>query len=65
MAEDLKEREIVVSRVMNGGESPAWMSQAMRALAEVLPRAQHQTLEGQTHILKPEVLAPTLMKFFT
>jgi pimeloyl-ACP methyl ester carboxylesterase len=47
-----------------GGKSPDWMRNAMRALADVLPNAGHSTLEGQTHIVKPEALAPVLVEFF-
>jgi pimeloyl-ACP methyl ester carboxylesterase len=47
-----------------GGKSPDWMRNAMRALADVLPNARHSTLEGQTHIVKPEALAPVLVEFF-
>jgi pimeloyl-ACP methyl ester carboxylesterase len=54
----------VPTLVMDGGKSPAWMRNAMQALGEVLPNAQHRTLEGQTHILKPKVMAPVLMEFF-
>ena len=47
-----------------GGKSPDWMRHAMRELAEVLPNASHSTLEGQTHIVKAEALAPVLVEFF-
>jgi len=47
-----------------GGKSPDWMRHGMRALADVLPNARHSTLEGQTHIVKPEALAPVLVEFF-
>jgi pimeloyl-ACP methyl ester carboxylesterase len=47
-----------------GGKSPDWMRHAMRELADVLPNAKHLTLEGQTHIVKPEALAPALVEFF-
>jgi pimeloyl-ACP methyl ester carboxylesterase len=47
-----------------GGKSPDWMRNAMRALADVLPNARYSTLEGQTHIVKPEALAPVLVEFF-
>jgi pimeloyl-ACP methyl ester carboxylesterase len=50
--------------VMDGGNSPAWMHQANRALANELPNAQYRTLEGQTHMLKPKAHAPTLVEFF-
>ncbi|RZS29683.1 pimeloyl-ACP methyl ester carboxylesterase [Herbihabitans rhizosphaerae] len=54
----------VPALVVCGGKSPAWMTAAMRQLAEVLPAATHRTLEGQTHIVKPAALAPVLAEFF-
>jgi pimeloyl-ACP methyl ester carboxylesterase len=50
--------------VADGGKSPAWMRNGMRALAQVLPGAKYQTLAGQTHMLKPEAIAPVLERFF-
>jgi pimeloyl-ACP methyl ester carboxylesterase len=50
--------------VTAGGKSPAWMQNAMQALAGVLPSAQHRTLERQNHMVKPQVLAPVLEEFF-
>jgi pimeloyl-ACP methyl ester carboxylesterase len=50
--------------VMDGGNSPAWMRHANRALANVLPNARYQTLQGQTHMLKPKTHAPILVEFF-
>ena len=50
--------------VSAGGKSPDWMRNAMRELAGVLPNAKHRTLEGQTHIVKAEALAPVLVEFF-
>ena len=47
-----------------GGKSPDWMRHAMRELADILPNASHRVLEGQTHIVKPEALAPVLVAFF-
>lgn len=49
--------------VIDGGKSPAWMRNAGRALADVLPGATYQTLPGQTHMVKAEVLAPALIAF--
>jgi hypothetical protein len=40
------------------------MRNAMRELAAVVPGAQHRTLPGQTHMVKPKVLAPVLGEFF-
>jgi len=37
----------------------------MRALADVLPNAQHRVLEGQTHMVKAKALAPLLAEFFS
>jgi pimeloyl-ACP methyl ester carboxylesterase len=49
--------------VMAGGKSPAYMRNAMREWANVLPNAVHQVLPGQTHMVKQEVLAPALFTF--
>jgi pimeloyl-ACP methyl ester carboxylesterase len=49
--------------VLDGGASPEWQRNAARALAEVLPNAEHRTLEGQTHAVDPAVLAPVLREF--
>lgn len=54
----------VPTLVINGGASPAWARNAVQALADVLPNAQRRTLEGQTHDVAPEVLAPVLEMFF-
>ncbi len=54
----------VPTLVMDGGKSPAWMRNANRALASVLPTAQYRTLEGQTHMLNAKVHAPVLIEFF-
>jgi pimeloyl-ACP methyl ester carboxylesterase len=54
----------VPTLAMDGGASPEWARNAVRALVEVLPDAQHLTLEGQTHAADPEVVAPALERFF-
>lgn len=54
----------VPTLVIGGGKSPAWMRHSMQALADVLPNAQHRTLEGQTHIVKADALAPVLAEYF-
>ena len=54
----------VPTLVVAGGKSPAWMRNAMQALARVLPNAKHHTLEGQTHMVSPKALAPVLAEFF-
>jgi pimeloyl-ACP methyl ester carboxylesterase len=54
----------VPTLAMDGGASPEWARNAVRALVEVLPDGQHLTLEGQTHAADPEVVAPALETFF-
>lgn len=49
--------------VADGGASDAWVRHAADALANVLPHASRQTLEGQTHNVDPNVLAPVLIEF--
>ena len=44
--------------VIVGGKSPAWMHHGTQALTGVLPSAQLQILDGQTHMVKPGVLLP-------
>jgi pimeloyl-ACP methyl ester carboxylesterase len=50
--------------VADGGASDAWFHNSADALAEALPHASRQTLEGQTHMFNPEVLAPVITEFF-
>lgn len=50
--------------VSDGGASDAWMHHAADALAKVLPQARRQTLEGQTHMVDAQVLAPAMIEFF-
>ena len=54
--------------VMDGNENLAYMPFMHRtavALAQVIPHAQQRTLEGQTHDVNVEVLAPVLVEFFS
>lgn len=50
--------------VLDGGASPAMLRDAAKATAAALPDSRHHTLEGQTHDVSPEVLAPVLAAFF-
>lgn len=50
--------------VLCGGASDAWMRNGMQALADTLPDATLRTLDGQTHNLRPKVVAPHLVRFF-
>ena len=51
--------------VLTGGNSPAWITNAGKAAAETIPAAAHRVLEGQTHTVSPEALAPEILEFFT
>jgi pimeloyl-ACP methyl ester carboxylesterase len=37
---------------------------AADAIAESIPHAQRESIEGQTHMIDPKALAPVLTKFF-
>jgi hypothetical protein len=50
--------------VTDGGASDAWLHHAADVLAKILPHASRQTLEGQTHQVDPNVLAPVMIEFF-
>ena len=55
----------VPTLVAVGGKSPAWMTNATRALADALPDASYRTLPGQNHMVKAQAIAPVLTEFFT
>ena len=50
--------------VVAGAKSPDELQQGSRALAEVLPNAELQKLEGVSHNVKMPALAPVLAEFF-
>jgi pimeloyl-ACP methyl ester carboxylesterase len=54
----------VPTLVMNGTAIP-FMLKTAQTLAESIPQAEHRTLEGQTHDVNLEVLAPVLVEFFS
>ncbi|MFI0808253.1 alpha/beta fold hydrolase [Streptomyces echinatus] len=47
-----------------GGASPEWMRTASREVADTVPQGTHRVLEGQTHMVEPDVLGPVLAEFF-
>ena len=57
-------RLAVPTLVMNGSESFPFMHGTAAALANAIPNAQHRTLEGQTHEVEAEAIAPVLIEFF-
>lgn len=58
-------RVTVPTLVMNGSASEAFMLDTAIALANAMPNAQHRTLEGQTHAVTSEAIAPVLVEFFS
>ncbi|WP_410606178.1 alpha/beta fold hydrolase [Amycolatopsis sp. lyj-109] len=51
--------------VIDGSESPSWFGATARAVAEAVPGARHETLDGQDHgvLQYPETLRPLLTDF--
>jgi pimeloyl-ACP methyl ester carboxylesterase len=62
---DLTSKITVPGLVMGGGDSPPGLQGAAKATAEALRTAEHRTLDGQTHDVAPEALAPVLGEFFS
>jgi pimeloyl-ACP methyl ester carboxylesterase len=55
----------VPALIMVGGASQhAFMHDTAKALAKAIPHAQYRTLEGQTHEVAAEAIAPVLVEFF-
>jgi pimeloyl-ACP methyl ester carboxylesterase len=54
----------VPALVMSGSESYPFMHASAQALAAAVPDGQYRSLEGQTHEVAPEALAPVLVEFF-
>lgn len=57
-------RIAVPTLIMNGGAGSSAMHTTATALANAIPYAQHRTLEGQTHVVSADALAPVLVEFF-
>jgi pimeloyl-ACP methyl ester carboxylesterase len=60
-------RVTVPTLLIDGGanlEIMPYMSKTADALAAAMPHARRRTLEGQTHAVNAEVLAPVLVEFF-
>jgi pimeloyl-ACP methyl ester carboxylesterase len=51
--------------VMDGGASPAWAADAAVAIEAAVPHGSRRSVEGQTHNVAPDVLAPVLIEFFS
>jgi pimeloyl-ACP methyl ester carboxylesterase len=55
----------VPALVMNGAKSDPRLREAARSIADAIPAARYQELAGQTHNVKPDVLAPAVVEFLT
>lgn len=55
---------MVPTLVMDGGASFPWIGNTAQALVDILPDGTRRTLEGQSHDVSAEVLAPALTEFF-
>jgi pimeloyl-ACP methyl ester carboxylesterase len=54
----------VPTLVMDGSKSFPFMQTTAVALAKAMPKGRHRTLEGQTHEVASDVIAPVLIEFF-
>ena len=61
----LAARVPVPALVMSGDAGLPFMPDAARVLSQAIPRGELRMLAGQTHDVKPDVLAPVLVEFFT
>src|SRR5580765_6792150 len=55
----------VPALVMNGSKTDQRLREAALAIADAIPAARYRELAGQTHNVKPEVLAPAAVEFLT
>ncbi len=62
---DRAARVTATTLAMNGSASFPFMYDSAKTIASAVPNSQLRTLEGQTHNVSLEVLAPVLIEFFT
>ena len=60
---DLAGRVRCETLVLVGGASPEWMIDVARQVAEAMPHGRYRVLEGQEHVVPPEILVPVLAEF--
>jgi pimeloyl-ACP methyl ester carboxylesterase len=56
---------IVPALVLVGEDSPQFMIEAARQIADAIPTGRLQVLAGQEHVVPPEFLVPVLVEFLT
>jgi pimeloyl-ACP methyl ester carboxylesterase len=54
----------VPTLVMTGGRGAPFMLETAKTLSALIPNAKLSTLDGQTHEVQPEALAPVMVEFF-
>jgi pimeloyl-ACP methyl ester carboxylesterase len=57
-------RVLVPTLLISGGASFPFMRETANTLANAIPNAQQHTLEGQSHEVSAQALAPVLIEFF-
>jgi hypothetical protein len=60
---DLADRVRSETLVLVGGASPEWMIDVGRQVADALPNGRYRVLEGQEHVVPPEILVPVVAEF--
>ena len=55
----------VPALVMNGAKTDPRLREATQTIADAIPAACHRELAGQTHNVRPQVLAPAVVEFLT
>lgn len=60
---DLLAQVTAPALVLCGGASPGWMIDVGRRIAGALPGGRYRVLEGEEHVVAPEVLAPVVAAF--
>ena len=53
----------VPTLVLSGSVSPDFMREAARQVVTAIPGARHEVLDGQSHDVAPDVLAPAVARF--
>jgi pimeloyl-ACP methyl ester carboxylesterase len=61
---DLLDAVSAPTLVLCGGASPEWMIDVGRRISDGLPDGRLGVIEGQEHVVPPEILAPVLAEFF-
>jgi pimeloyl-ACP methyl ester carboxylesterase len=54
----------VPTLALSGGKSPQWARDAVDAVARAIPGSENRVLQGQTHGVADDALAPVLASFF-